>query len=85
MPFWVGQARTPGNIVNLKPGIVESEWLALKKSQGKLVKKVKIPGLRTMMAWNADGIAKSISGKKVEPDGYDPEGYPSWLLAMGYI
>ena len=32
-----------------------------------------------------DGIAKSVTGKKVEPDGYGPDGSPSWLLALGYI
>ena len=32
-----------------------------------------------------DGIAKSVTGKKVEPDGYGPDGSPSWLLALGMI
>ena len=33
----------------------------------------------------SDGIAKSVTGKKVEPDGYGPDGSPSWLLALGMI
>ena len=32
-----------------------------------------------------DGIAKSVTGKRVEPDGFGPDGSPSWLLALGYI
>lgn len=32
-----------------------------------------------------DGIAKSITGKRVEPDGIASDGSPSWLLVLGYI
>ena len=32
-----------------------------------------------------DGLAKSVTGKTVEPDGYGPDGSPSWLLVLGYI
>lgn len=30
-----------------------------------------------------DSIVPSIGGYDVEPDGYDPDGFPSWLLALG--
>ena len=33
----------------------------------------------------SDGIAKSVLGKRVEPDGYDQYGSPSWLLVAGLI
>jgi len=33
----------------------------------------------------SDGIAKSVLGKRVEPDGYDQYGSPSWLLVIGLI
>ena len=33
----------------------------------------------------SDGIAKSVTGKTVEPDGYGPDGSPSWLLVLGFI
>ena len=32
-----------------------------------------------------DGIAKTVTGETVEPDGTGFDGAPSWLLALGYI
>jgi hypothetical protein len=45
----------------------------------------KQPSVTSLMRWSEDGICKSIGGKKVEPDGYDPDGFPSWLLVTGFI
>jgi hypothetical protein len=45
----------------------------------------KIPGIRTMHRWSDSGISRSVFGKKVEPDGFDSEGAPSWLLILGII
>jgi hypothetical protein len=45
----------------------------------------KMPGELTMYKWVDDGIAKSVTGKKCEPDGYGDDGSPSWLLALGMI
>lgn len=47
--------------------------------------KIKVPSLKTMEKWSDDGIAKSVLGHKVEPDGFDHEGSPSWLIVMGLI
>ncbi len=30
-----------------------------------------------------DGVCPSVAGHSVEPDGWDHEGSPSWLLALG--
>ena len=30
-----------------------------------------------------DGVSDSVFGERVEPDGYDERGGPSWLMAMG--
>jgi len=46
---------------------------------------IKVPSLETMEEWMDQGIAKSITGKRVEPDGYGPDGSPSWLLVLGLI
>jgi len=43
------------------------------------------PSQRTIEKWSEDGIAKTPTGKKTEPDGYGSDGSPSWLLALGYI
>ncbi len=45
----------------------------------------KIPGLRTMERWSDDGIARSVTGKRCEPDGYGDDNSPSWLLVLGLI
>lgn len=45
----------------------------------------KAPSLATMEKWSFDGIAKSVSGHRVEPDGFGPDGSPSWLLVIGVI
>ena len=45
----------------------------------------KAPSINTMEKWLDDGVAKSILGKRVETDGYDSDGSPSWLLALEYI
>jgi hypothetical protein len=35
--------------------------------------------------WVRDGVAESVLGERVEPDGIDEHGSPSWLLAMGLL
>lgn len=60
----------------------------LKLSMTTFVKRIlgkKVPSIRTLEKWSDDGIARSILGKKVEPDGYDSDGFPSWLVALGMI
>ncbi len=45
----------------------------------------KPPTLKTLenRAWN--GISKSVTGKKVEADGYGPDGSPAWEFVLGII
>jgi len=45
----------------------------------------KAPSIATMEKWTNDGVAKTVSGHRTEPDGYGPDGSPSWLLALGLI
>jgi hypothetical protein len=45
----------------------------------------KVPSMKTLEKWSFDGVAKSMLGKRVEPDGYDSEGSPSWLIVVGAI
>lgn len=44
----------------------------------------KPPGPRALERYS-DCVSKSVTGKRVEPDGYGPDGSPSWLLVLGYI
>ncbi len=48
-------------------------------------KAFKKPSLSTMERWSNDGVAKTVTGDRTEPDGYGPDGAPSWLLALGLI
>lgn len=43
------------------------------------------PSMEEMEEIVFDSICPSIFGHNVEPDGWDHEGSPSWLLAMGLI
>lgn len=45
----------------------------------------KEPNLEAMEEWVNDGIAETVTGDRTEPDGYGPDGAPSWLLALGMI
>lgn len=43
------------------------------------------PDASQLAEWACDGVAESILGERVEPDGIDEHGSPSWLLAMGLL
>lgn len=45
----------------------------------------KPPSLRTLERYSCDGIAKTVTGERTEPDGYGSNGAPSWLLVAGII
>jgi hypothetical protein len=45
----------------------------------------KPPGMKTLERYNYDGVAKTPTGHRVEPDGFGPDGSASWLLIMGLI
>jgi hypothetical protein len=44
-----------------------------------------MPSMKSLEHWVSEGFAKTVTGKKVEPDGYGPDGSPSWLLVLGMI
>jgi hypothetical protein len=43
------------------------------------------PSMGTLERWSDNGIAKTVTGQKTEPDGYGSDGSPSWLLVLGMI
>jgi hypothetical protein len=45
----------------------------------------KVPSDKTIEHWVCDSVCKSLNGKSVEPDGWDTDGTPSWLLALGLM
>lgn len=43
------------------------------------------PSIEALEEQSNDGVCDSILGERVEPDGYDEHGSPSWLLALQMI
>ncbi len=43
------------------------------------------PSDKTIAKWMDEGIAMTVTGKRVEPDGIGPDGSPSWLIVLGMI
>ena len=80
---------TAGQMVaNLTGGSAGGVPVSLKlrcSSLPRYFSRFKEPSVMTMEKWNDEGVAKSMLGKRVEPDGYDSEGSPSWMLVMGLI
>jgi hypothetical protein len=44
----------------------------------------KEPSDASLEKWS-EGLAKAVDGAQVDPDGYSPDGAPSWLLVCGLI
>ncbi len=45
----------------------------------------KAPSMNELEEAVNDGVCESVAGERVEPDGWDQYGSPSWLLALGMI
>lgn len=44
-----------------------------------------MPSMASMERWVSNGVSKSVTGGRCEPDGYSCDGAPSWLLVLGMI
>jgi len=44
-----------------------------------------LPSPKALEEWLYDGICPTPTGDEVEPDGYGPDGAPSWLRALHLI
>jgi hypothetical protein len=53
--------------------------------QVRITSAFKAPSAATLNRWTWDGICKTPTGHRVEPDGHGPDGSPAWLLALGFI
>lgn len=65
-------------------------WLSVKRhakaSQPWWAEKIRsLPSLHTLERWEADGGCETVTGEWCEPDGYGPDGSPSWLVALRLI
>ena len=46
---------------------------------------VRVPSMKRLEHWVCDSVCDSVFGNQVEPDGWDHEGSPSWLLVFGLV
>lgn len=53
--------------------------------QVRIANAFKTPSMRSLEKWTYDSVCKSVTGKRVEPDGWGDDGSPSWLLALEMI
>lgn len=88
-----------GEIVEVKFDVIRQggegicySWMSVNTADGRRINirnprviGIRVPGVATLAKYSNDGIAKSVFGERVEPDGYDKHGAPSWLLFLGYI
>ena len=44
-----------------------------------------LPSPSELEAWTFDGVAETVTGDTIEPDGIGLDGAPSWLLALGVV
>jgi hypothetical protein len=71
-----------GRVVSYEAGGVRI--LSRSESLGRTID-IKIPGEKALAKWDSEGYSKSVGGKVVEPDGWDNNGMPSWLLVLGLV
>lgn len=45
----------------------------------------RMPSMRALEKYSFDGVAKTPTGHRTEPDGTGPDHSPSWLLVLGMI
>lgn len=63
--------------------LVSGLHASVKSTNG--VKFNKCPSLARLAKMNDDCVCTTVTGHRVEPDGFGPDGSPSWLLVMGVI
>lgn len=68
--------------------ITPTGFRAFRLATGKLPRffaEIEAPTMEELEEANSDGVCPSVFGEQVEPDGWDADGSPSWLLALGMI
>lgn len=65
-----------------RPLIISFLHLSVK---GKAMLFRKCPSVKSLSRMSYEGVCTTVTGARVEPDGRDLYGAPSWLLVMGVI
>jgi len=74
-PYWMRLSAKDGRRLVLMPSTVHKVLKGFAKP----------PSMGALRRWSMDGVAKAVDGARVEPDGFSPDGAPSWLLVMGLV
>lgn len=61
------------------------KFVPIQIAANKLSGFAKAPSENTMWKWMDSGIARTVLGRRTEPDGTGENGEPSWLLVLGLI
>lgn len=84
--YYIGRPNTVGRVCKFKDTCTDVPAAIEKiKANGFLIKQVREPSMKSLEKWTFDSVCKSVGGVNVEPDGFDHNGYPSWLLVKGLI
>lgn len=73
-----------------KPEVLLGDWIAMRRARYEAAPWwaraiTKLPSEAELAEAVSDGVCPTVTGDDVEPDGYGPDGAPSWLLALGLI
>lgn len=79
-----------GSLIDIRPHSYHNEYCTFIWNGEKVVSKytqvIKPPTASEIAGWMYDlSDTQTIDGYDVEPDGKSPDGFPSWLMALGII
>jgi hypothetical protein len=74
----------------IKQGVELDKWRKAKmaklaKMEAWRLEIVELPSMDQVREWATDSVCETTSGDEIEPDGYGPDGAPSWLVALCLI
>jgi hypothetical protein len=73
-------------LVSFQPNGSEVKYKIKMRNLPRFFKGFKTPSVETMEKWEWEkGGCKTPVGTMVEPDGVDPDGWPSWMLILGIL
>ncbi len=86
----VGGEWKPAKGIKAHPDKSVEQYIAHMREQASLLPRWaqevrELPSMADLKEAFYDGICPTTTGDDVEPDGYGPDGAPSWLRALGLI
>jgi hypothetical protein len=88
IPLKDGTILMKGSLVSVEPVNYRACKITFPSGESHQVRYTSVfkpPSMKCLNEWLMDEGCETIIGNTVEPDGYDDQGFPSWLLALGLI